>query len=567
MKKALLLLFTTLSMNAIAQCPNGETQVTMTVTLDRYGTETTWSITGPGGSPTYASGGPYTDAASNGAYPQTPVTFCVPDGSTIYVTVNDSYGDGMCCAYGDGGWAVSVGGTTVSSGGSFATVENASVTLGTDLGINALSIPTVIAQGSTTVNGTVKNNGIVAVNGYTLEYVVDGGSPVSQNFTGSIAPGATGNFSFTTQWNATVGSHTIALALSGVSGDAVAANNTLNGNISVATQSVQRTTLVEEFTSSTCGPCASFNSTFDPTLASVNTNMPGSNIAAIKYQMNWPSPGNDPSYNPDGATRRTYYGVTGIPDAYLDGAPLMSGSAAELTNSATKPAFANIGLTVTRSGMEVTVEATVTTFADFGTGYKLHIAAVENEYAYAASTTSQDEFHFAQRKMMPNGSGTTLSALTSGGTQTVTESYTFVETPTGNPTQNSYALWEKLNDVIIVAFVQNTSTKEILQAGFQAVPAGPDGINDLTDNVAGLVMYPNPTNDVTTLRFDLKNSDRGSVNVFNMQGALVYSTDLGSMAAGANTITLGTDALSNGLYVVNINLESGRVSRRLTVSK
>jgi hypothetical protein len=33
--------------------------------------------------------------------------------------------------------------------------------------------------------------------------------------------------------------------------------------------------------------------------------------------MNWPSPGNDPSYNPDGVTRQNYYGVTGIPDVYI----------------------------------------------------------------------------------------------------------------------------------------------------------------------------------------------------------------------------------------------------------
>ena len=59
-------------------------------------------------------------------------------------------------------------------------------------------------------------------------------------------------------------------------------------------------------------PCASFNAVLDPYLSSLNTNEPGSGIVAVKYQMDWPAPGNDPSYNQDGETRRAYYGVTGI---------------------------------------------------------------------------------------------------------------------------------------------------------------------------------------------------------------------------------------------------------------
>jgi len=552
--------------SAMAQCPNGETQVTMTVVTDAYGSETTWTITGPGGSPTYASGGPYADQSAGGEYPQTPVNFCVPNGTTIYITVNDEYGDGMCCSYGNGSWTVTVGGTDVSSGGSFAEVETATVTLGTDLGINTFGVPTVIAQGSTTVNGTVKNNGIMSITGYTLAYSVDGGTPVSQNFSATIAAGASSAFSFTTPWNATVGNHTVGLVLSGVNGDAVTANNMLSQSVAVATQSVDRVTLVEEFTSSTCGPCASFNSTFDPTLETVSTNQAGSQIAAVKYQMNWPSPGNDPSYNPDGNTRRGYYGVSGIPDAFLDGAPLQSGSASELTASAGKAAFADIDLTLTRNGMEISVEAEVTPYADFSGTHKLHIVAVEEFYAYAASTTSQDEFHFAQRKMLPNGNGTTLSAMTAGSSQTVNETYTFEETPSGNPTQGSYSLWETLNDVIIVAFLQNNSTKEVVQAAFQKVPFL-QGVGELPATVDGMVLYPNPTTDNTALRLDLNAQDRVTIRIMDMQGSVVYNRDLGELMIGKNMVSLNTAELASGLYLVSLNLENGTATTMLSVAK
>ncbi|MCB9168835.1 MAG: hypothetical protein H6597_03415 [Flavobacteriales bacterium] len=74
--------------------------VSVKIVLDRYGSETTWNITDAGNN-TYASGGPYTDQASNGAYPQSDVVVCLPPGCYT-LTVNDAYGDGICCAYGSG---------------------------------------------------------------------------------------------------------------------------------------------------------------------------------------------------------------------------------------------------------------------------------------------------------------------------------------------------------------------------------------------------------------------------------------------------------------------------------
>lgn len=75
------------------------TNVTVPVVSDRYGNEITWSIVS--GGVTYASGGPYTQYGSAGEYPQTSGAACLPDGC-YQLLVNDSYGDGICCAFGDG---------------------------------------------------------------------------------------------------------------------------------------------------------------------------------------------------------------------------------------------------------------------------------------------------------------------------------------------------------------------------------------------------------------------------------------------------------------------------------
>ncbi len=78
--------------------------VTVKVIIDRYGEETTWEIQ-DGSSMVVASGGPYTQQAAAGAYPQPDVNLCLPAGCYSLI-INDSFGDGMCCAFGNGSISV-----------------------------------------------------------------------------------------------------------------------------------------------------------------------------------------------------------------------------------------------------------------------------------------------------------------------------------------------------------------------------------------------------------------------------------------------------------------------------
>lgn len=74
--------------------------VAVRIVLDAYGSETTWQVQASGGA-VVASGGPYTNGGANGVYPQPDVNLCLPPGCYTLV-VNDSYGDGLCCAFGSG---------------------------------------------------------------------------------------------------------------------------------------------------------------------------------------------------------------------------------------------------------------------------------------------------------------------------------------------------------------------------------------------------------------------------------------------------------------------------------
>lgn len=104
--------------SASSSLSRGPNAVTFALTLDRYGSETSWLIRS--GSTTVASGGPYTNQAANGAYALAAINLCLPDGCYELV-VNDAYGDGMCCTYGNGAFTLTGSAGTLASGGTFTT--------------------------------------------------------------------------------------------------------------------------------------------------------------------------------------------------------------------------------------------------------------------------------------------------------------------------------------------------------------------------------------------------------------------------------------------------------------
>ena len=93
--------------------------VVVTILTDNYPAETTWTVSDDGGA-TVMSGGPYSTNATT--YSE---SACLGEGCYT-LTVNDSFGDGICCGYGIGSYTVSVDGTDVVTGGEFnSTVSEA----------------------------------------------------------------------------------------------------------------------------------------------------------------------------------------------------------------------------------------------------------------------------------------------------------------------------------------------------------------------------------------------------------------------------------------------------------
>merc|ERR1711933_52839 len=91
--------------------------VNIIIKTDNYPQETSFKITNQDGIE-FLSGGGYTAALT--LYT---ASVSLPNSNVYYFTIYDSAGDGLCCAYGSGGYNLFVNSAIVKAGGVFTTSE------------------------------------------------------------------------------------------------------------------------------------------------------------------------------------------------------------------------------------------------------------------------------------------------------------------------------------------------------------------------------------------------------------------------------------------------------------
>jgi hypothetical protein len=92
------------------------------------------------------------------------------------------------------------------------------------------------------------------------------------------------------------------------------------------------------------------------------------------------------------------------------------------------------------------------------------------------------------------------------------------------------------------------------------------GLSELK-TVSSLNIYPNPANTSSNVSFELNNETDVNIAVSDLTGKTVYSNKLGNMNSGSHNVTINTDALSNGIYIVNFEANGTTTSQKLVVKK
>ena len=85
--------------------------------------------------------------------------------------------------------------------------------------------------------------------------------------------------------------------------------------------------------------------------------------------------------------------------------------------------------------------------------------------------------------------------------------------------------------------------------------------------VSSLNIYPNPANTSANVSFELNNETDVNIVVSDLTGKTIYSNKLGNMNSGSHNVTINTDTLSNGIYIVNFEANGTTTSQKLVVRK
>lgn len=403
----------------------------------------------------------------------------------------------------------------------------------TDLAVAGTSVPTYLISDYVTAN--ISNIGLADISSFKVNWQLDESDVHTFDVTGvNLALGDGYTYVSNEVLTPESGLHNLKIWISNVNGNVNPDDNPDNDIyvkvLSVPSETVQKVPFFEEFTSSTCGPCANFNnSTFNPFL---ETN--GDQLVFVKYQMNWPGSG-DPYYTQEGGVRSAYYSVGAVPMLYVEGKNVStSGSAVNsaFNGSLNTPAFIDFS-----SNFAILDENNLLIRGQFKSyahlyNTTLHIVVFENVTTGNVGSNGETEFHHVMMKMVPGASGQLYAEIPAGEVQTfehtVDMSSTFVE---------------DMEDLSVALFLQDPDTKEVFQAAYAYKSAV--GVKDIQPEM--LSIYPNPVSDQLNILIPETAGKEVKIEILNSLGTVVKSVTL----KGTSTYSLKND-LGKGIYTVRV---------------
>ncbi len=421
--------------------------------------------------------------------------------------------------------------------------------------------------GNHTITGTFREMGFSNANTAVLNYKLNSNAVVTETitFASSLPYFSSSSFTFSTLAPFALGTNNLKVWVSAVNGipEVVNANDTAKTVVYVASAPQLMNVLIEEFTSESCGPCVSLNSTFDPL---VNSNFPntGGRVNVVKDQAYWPLV--DPSNNAHSTSRINYYQIGGIPETQIGGNLYMTNhTQAEIDTAKNVPAYATISAYLTVNGNSISGSATVTPFVTISSlsPLKVYQALIQEHYYFPGAYYSQKDFYHVMRKMFPDGNGSSINT-TDGVPQVVSFNHNAVLTPT--PVAGSFDTWVATNlKYEYVVWVQDVISHEIIQSG-SATQVVTTGIVKLEEN-SSIGIYPNPAKDHAVVAIKLSKPTVADVFIYDLMGKLVYTNKGANVEEGQNEMTINTSEFAAGTFNVIVITSEGVLKDKLIIVK
>jgi hypothetical protein len=382
-----------------------------------------------------------------------------------------------------------------------------------DIGVNAFTAATSgLCNGTTTPMVTIKNEGSLAITSASVAYAVNGGTPVTQNWTGSLSAGATAVVSFP-QVTLPAGTNSLVATVSSPNG-----TGDVNGMNNMSAPLI----------------AAVLNNT--PTPAPYSEGMESTSFNSIPA-------GHVLLYNT--ATKPL---VTVVSKAQVNGLPQELGGYGQSTKS----------LMVDFFTMQSGAQASIITpkVSGITANHKLYF-----NHAYASYAGEADGLKVF---VSSNCGSTWTNVFDKSGTALATApNATARFFP--QPTQwypNTISLAQFAGQEIIVKFECNSAYGNNLWLDNFWINTAALGEEEIQAVQAKL--YPNPARDAVKVSLQVSEAGDALVEVINLNGQTVIA-QTASVEAGMQNIDLNVADLANGVYTVKIALNDRVETLRFTV--
>lgn len=329
----------------------------------------------------------------------------------------------------------------------------------------------------------------------------------------------------------------------------------------IQAQSVDRTILVEQITSASCGPCAAYNPAFDDLINAQAQDR----VAIVKYQYDGGAYQDlMGEFNSADVSARifTFYGGNAFPTCWIQGnyhGNITTVNQATLDSYLSDPAWFDINIEQEVVGDSLHVAADFTALKDFQEGtdnfLRVWVVLIEEVVEYGPGDPTpglngEREFHWVMRDMLPGNAGLPIGKQFNGDITSVDYSYWIDQTEI-DPSQ-----------LRAVAFVQNYGSKEVHNSIMwrEGINTPPSGIDNPV--ISSAKAYPTIVDNFITLEFGLSQSEDLRFELYNINGQLMETLGTESYPSGTHTRSFVLRDLPNGSYFAHIRgQENGETIR------
>jgi len=338
-----------------------------------------------------------------------------------------------------------------------------------DLGITAINLPSPVPFDALNIGFEVSNYGYTPITSVEAQYEIDGNAPVVETFSVNIPTMGREDLMFSVPAHVMPGTYDLKVKLRAVNGtsDDNYDNDEMTKNICVTIGSTERIVMIENFSSTTCGPCVVNNQN----LKMICNNHPG------RWTYSKFSTLGDPYCIQENLDHMDYYGVIGVPATFLDGEYQGEEPVEEpaFVSHLDDEAFMDIKGSFARNGNEISIKVDMMPYID-AEGI-VFVTVNEKATHNNVGTNGETELYHVVMKMLPNQNGTAMSFAT-GEVQHLEFEQDMSDTNV-----------EEMSDLEVAVWVQ-LDTKEILNSrlAYEYTDIHPYPVENLTLNDNGNVI-------------------------------------------------------------------------------